>query len=203
MLVCKRLKSPQFPRCRRRFWSGCRQRRRSATAPRTEYLEASANEQPLCGTRDAQTTGGWWTWTTDGQSRLDLFSVTGDQSGIMQYTAMDPGPSKSYTWSYNLLGNPAVFTDGALTWCTGHLYRMDIFGVRATGQATQLYYQWPERVGKRVRIWAHHFQLAQPSFRALARAGVGMSSVLMRTASSSTFIGTLAMDGPNANLTCR
>lgn len=110
------------------------------TDPQVWYAE---DPTPNALPPNAQTTGGWWVWTTGGQSRLDLFSVTSDKSAMVQYTAMDPGASKSYTWSNNPLGNPALFTDGPLTWSNGHLYRMDIFGVQASGQATQLFYQWP------------------------------------------------------------
>ena len=110
------------------------------TDPQMWYAE---DPKPNSVPPNAQTTGGWWTWTSDGQSRLDLFAVTADKSAMVQYTAMDPGASKAYTWNSNPLGNPASFTDGALTWCSGHLYRMDIFGVQASGKAAQLYFQWP------------------------------------------------------------
>jgi hypothetical protein len=93
---------------------------------------------------NAQTTGGWWVWTYGGKSRLDLFSVTADRSAMVQYTAMDPGPSKDYTWIHNPLGNPVSFTDGPLTSCSAQAWRFDIFGVQAHGNAAQLYYQWSD-----------------------------------------------------------
>ncbi len=89
---------------------------------------------------NSQTTAVWW---NDGQNRLDLFSVSADRSQTLQYTAVDPGNSKSYTWISTPQGNPALFTDGPLTSLWPWTNRIDIFGVQATGKATQLYYQWP------------------------------------------------------------
>lgn len=110
------------------------------TDPQMWYAEAPQTNALV---PNAQTTAAWWVWTTAGQSRLDLFAVNADRTGMVQYTAMDPGTGKGYAWNHNPLGNPASFTNGALTSCSAHDYRIDIYGVQANGQATQLYYQWP------------------------------------------------------------
>jgi hypothetical protein len=121
------------------------------TDPQTWYAEDPRPDSLL---PNAQTTAAWWVWTNAGQSRLDLFAVTDDRSGVMQYTAMDPGAGQDYTWSYSPLGNPAAFTNGALTSCSAHQWRIDIFGVQASGNAAQLSYQWGSGWGSNSNLGA-------------------------------------------------
>ena len=107
------------------------------TDPQMWYAEPP---RPNALVPNSQTTAVWW---NDGQNRLDLFSVSADRSKTLQYTAVDPGNSKAYTWNATPQGNPAFFTDGPLTSLWPGPNRIDIFGVQANGKATQLYYQWP------------------------------------------------------------
>lgn len=111
------------------------------TDPQLWYTD---DPQPNALVPNAQTTGGWWVWTWGGGSRLDLFSVSADQSSMVQYTAMDPGAGKDYNWTHNPLGNPASFTDGPLTSSSGLNFRIDMFGVQANGNAAQLYFHWSD-----------------------------------------------------------
>jgi hypothetical protein len=111
------------------------------TDPQFWYTE---DPKPDSLVPNAQITGGWWVWSWGGESRLDLFSVSADQSAMVQYTAMDPGSGKDYTWTHNPLGNPVSFTDGPLTSSSGLNFRIDMFGVQASGNAAQLYFHWSD-----------------------------------------------------------
>jgi hypothetical protein len=121
------------------------------TDPQLWYAETA---KPDALPPNAQTTGGWWVWTYGGKSRLDLFSVTADKSAMVQYTAMDPGPSKDYTWIHNPLDNPVFFTDGPLTSCSDRPFRFDMFGVQAHGNAAQKFYMWSDGWGSNANLGA-------------------------------------------------
>lgn len=121
------------------------------TDPQMWYAETA---KPDALPPNAQTTGGWWVWTYGGKSRLDLFSVSADRSAMVQYTAMDPGPSKDYTWIHNPLDNPVFFTDGPLTSCSDRPFRFDMFGVQAHGNAAQKFYMWSDGWGSNANLGA-------------------------------------------------